>query len=179
MIKKMFLLTIVLVIALVSSLAAPTVLYIDNQNLNRDNQTAAQNWVNRNTYTQVLLSIAAANNGSSLAPSLDMIGALQNAYGFGANNVWNQSALEMLGTTRVDIKMGYGYVDQATNATVVLNTVTEPQASYGHVTSNGVTYRYMWQIIAYNAASEIMPLTHEGYCLVDAATGEVLPVPAS
>jgi hypothetical protein len=177
--NKMYILTIVLVIALVSSLAATTVLYIDNQNLNKDKETAAQNWANRNTYTQVLLSIAKANNGSSLAPPMDMIGALQNAYGFGANNVWNQSALEMLGTTRIDVKMVYGHVDQATNATVVLNTITEPQASYAHVTSNGVTYRYMWQIIAYNAASEIMPLTHEGYCLVDAETGELLPVPAS
>jgi hypothetical protein len=177
--NKMYLLTIVLVIALVSSLAATTVLYIDNQNLNNDKHTAAENWANRNTYTQVLLSIAAANNGTSLAPPVDMMGALQNAYGFGANSVWNQSALEMLGTTRVDVKMVYGYVDQATNATVVLNTITEPQASYAHVTANGLTYRYMWQIIAYNAASEIMPLTHEGYCLVDAATGELLPVPAS
>jgi hypothetical protein len=171
--------TVILAVALVVSLAATTVLYIDNQNLNKDKQTAAQNWANRNTYTQVLLSIARANNGSSLAPPMDMIGALQNAYGFGANSVWNQSALEMLGTTRVDMKMVYGYVDQATNATVVLNTVTEPQTSYAHVTLNGVTYRYMWQIIAYDTASDIMPLTHDGYCLVDAATGELLPVPTS
>jgi hypothetical protein len=177
--NKMYLLSAILVVALVFSLAATTVLYIDNQNLTKDSQTAAQNWANRNTYTQVLLSIANANNGSSLAPPVDMIGALQNAYGFGANSVWNQSALEMLGTTRVDMSMVYGYIDQATNATVVLSTVTEPQASYAHVTSNDVTYRYMWQIIAYDAASQIMPLTHDGYCLVDAATGELLPVPAS
>jgi hypothetical protein len=177
--KKMCLLTIVLVIALVSSLAATTLLYIDNQNLNKDKQTAAQNWANRNTYTEVLLSIVAANNGTSFAPPVDQMGALYNAYGFGSNNVWNQSALEMLGTVRVDMSMVYGYVDQATNATVVLNTITEPQASYAHVTVNGVTYRYMWQIIAYDAASEIMPLTHDGYCLIDAATGESLPVPAA
>jgi hypothetical protein len=177
--NKMYLVTLVLVIALVSSLAATTLLYIDNQNLSKDKQTAAENWANRNTYTQVLLSIAAANNGTSFAPPVDQMGALQLAYGLGANSVWNQSALEMLGTTRVAMSMVYGYVDQATNATVVLSTVTEQQASYAHVDSNGVTYRYMWQIIAYNAASEIMPLTHEGYCLVDAATGESLPVPAS
>ena len=178
MTKKMFLLTVVLVVALVSSLAATTLLYIDNQNLNKDKQTAAENWANRNTYTQVLLSIAKANNATSFAPPVDQMGALQNAYGFGSSSIWNQSALEMLGTSRVDMSMVYGYVDQATNATVVLNTVTEPQASYAHVTSNGVTYRYMWQIIAYDAASEIMPLTHDGYCLIDAATGESLPVPA-
>jgi hypothetical protein len=177
--NKMYILSAILVIALVSSLAATTVLYIDNQNLTKDNQTATQNWANRNTYTQVLLDIAAANNGSSLAPPVFQMLALQYAYGLGANSVWNQTALEMLGTTRVDMKMVYGYVDQAKNETVVLSTVTEPQASYAHVTSNSVTYRYMWQIIAYNAGSAIMPLTHEGYCLVDAATGELLPVPAS
>ena len=177
--KKMYLITLILVIALVSSLAATTVLYIDNQNLNKDKQTAAQNWANRNTYTEVSIVHRGSKQWHLLCATLDQIGALHNAYGFGANNVWNQSALEMLGTARVDMNLVYGYVDQATNATVVLSTVTEPQASYTHVTSNGVTYRYMWQIIAYDAASEIMPLTHDGYCLIDAATGESLPVPAS
>jgi hypothetical protein len=179
MTKKMLITTAILVIALIVSLAATTLLYIDNQNLNKDKQTAAESWANRNTYTGVLLSIAAANNRTSFGPLVDQMGALQIAYGYGANNVWNQSALEMLGTTRVDMNMVYGYFDQATNTTVVLNTVTEPQSSYAHVKSNGVTYRYMWQIIAYNAESDIMPLTHDGYCLVDAYTGEQIPVPPS
>jgi hypothetical protein len=177
--NKMYLVTLVLVIALVSSLAATTVLYVDNQNLNKEKQTTAEAIANRNTYLEVLTSIAAANNDTSFAPPITQLLALYSAYGWGSSNYWNQTALEMLGTTRVDMNLVYGYVDQATNATVVLSAVTEPQASYAHVASNGVTYRYMWQIIAYNAASEIMPLTHEGYCLVDAATGESLPVPAS
>jgi hypothetical protein len=37
----------------------------------------------------------------------------------------------------------------------------------------------MWQIVAYNASADLMPLTHDGYCLVDAVTGETLPIPAS
>jgi hypothetical protein len=177
--NKMYLLSAILVIALVSSLAATTVLYIDNQNLNKDKEEAARTVANRNTYREVLQSIAIANNATSFVPPIARMDALYNAYGLGYSNTWNQSAIEMLGTTRVDISMVYGYVDEAANATVVLNTITEPQASYTHITSNDVTYRYMWQIIAYNAASQIMPLTHYGYCLVDAATGELLPVPAS
>ncbi len=177
--NKMYLLSTILVIALVSSLAATTLLYVDNQNLNREKQTTAEAIANRNTYLQVLTSITAANNDTSFAPPITQLLALYSAYGWGSSNNWNQSALEMLGTTQVDMSMVYGYVDQATNSTVVLNTVTEPQASYTHITSNGVTYRYMWQIIAYNAASQIMPLTHDGYSLIDAATGEQLPVPAS
>jgi hypothetical protein len=177
--NKTYLLSAILVIALVSSLAATAVLYADNQNLNREKQTTAEAIANRNTYLQILLSIAAANNDTAFAPPITQLLALYSAYGWGSSNDWSQTALEMLGTTRVHMSMVYGYVDQAKNATVVLSTVTESQASYAHVTTNGVTYRYMWQIIAYNEASEIMPLTHEGYCLVDAATGEVLPVPSS
>jgi hypothetical protein len=44
---------------------------------------------------------------------------------------------------------------------------------------NGVTYQYMWQIVAYDETADLMPLTHDSYCIVDAVTGEVLPIPAS
>ena len=80
-----------------------------------------------------------------------------------------------LNATRVDVKLVYGYTTSDT--AVIENAVMTPALDYSPVNRDGVTYRYMWQIVAYNTASDLMPLTHDGYCLVDAATGEILPTP--
>jgi hypothetical protein len=84
-----------------------------------------------------------------------------------------------LNATKVDIKLVYGHIDQATERTVIAGALETPQADYSSFVIDGVTYRYMWQIVAYNASADLMPLTHDGYCLVDAVSGETLPIPAS
>jgi hypothetical protein len=96
--------------------------------------------------------------------------------GFGFNNYMPDTLME-LNATRVDIKLVYGHIDQASNKTVIDGALATPLVNYSSFVENGVTYRYMWQIVAYNEASDLMPLTHDGYCLVDALSDEFLPVP--
>ncbi len=181
--RKILTIIVILVVALVVSLCAAALLY--NQNLNQQqtisniNQQKAQDQINEQIYSDIMHSIEDDNQGAIFSPPIQLGDALRAAYGRYETGVWNETTLDMLGTTRVDVKLVYGYVDEAANSTVVLNVVTSPQASYSHVQNNGVTYRYMYQIIAYDADAEIMPLTHYGCVLVDAETREILPIPPS
>lgn len=123
-------------------------------------------------YWELLEKIVADNQNSTLSQPIPMETALETAF---ERTGWTAETLMELNATRVDVKLVYGYTTSST--TVIQNTVVAPVLDYSPVTQSGVIYRYMWQIVAYNAASDLMPLTHDGYCLVDAATGEVLPIP--
>ena len=167
--------TITLLVLLIISLSMVAYLYIQNQDLNQKINGNAQRSEN-GLYHQTLQHIQADNINNTFAPPVNMYQAL--LIGF-QNTGWTHDTLMELNATRVDIKLVYGHIDQASNTTVIAGALVTPVADYSHFVVDGVTYRYMWQIVAYNEAADLMPLTHNGYCLVDAVTGESLPIPAS
>lgn len=149
-------------------------LYIQNQTLNE--QAKIDDYSNEDYYYDILYAIEHENSGSRFSPTIDMYVALMIAFNYSG---WPISTIEELNRIKVDVKLAYGYINETTNTTVILNTITSPQTSYAHVVEDGITYRFMWQIIVYNASSILMPLTHDGYSVVDAETGDILPIPAS
>ena len=173
--KKILITMISMAIIIIILLSSTGILYMQNQNLNQQENTVTD-YSNENFYYDILVAIEKDNADSKFAPTVDMFDALMTAFNY---NGWPLGVLEELNRTKVDIRLVYGYLDESTNSTVVLNTVTFPHTSYAHVVEDGITYRFMWQIIVYNATSSLMPLTHDGYSVVDAETGEVLPIPSS
>lgn len=167
--------TIALAIILIISSGIAVFLYIQNQDLNLQLNEHGS-YSDTEFYYQTLRRIEADNKNNTFAPPVSLYRALTTGFEYRG---WTHDTLMMLNATKVDIKMVYGYIDQATNSTVIAGAVETPQADYSSFVVDGVTYRYMWQIVAYNASADLMPLTHDGYCLVDAVTGETLPIPAS
>lgn len=168
--KKTSIVTVAVLAALAISLCFTAVMYY-NETQKSDELTE---YKNSRTYWVLLDKIIADNKNSTLSQPINMEDALSTAF---ERTGWTENTLMELNATRVDVKLVYGYT--TTNTTVIQNAVTAPVIDYSPVTRDGVTYRYMWQIVAYDAASDLMPLTHDGYCLVDAATGEILPIPQS
>lgn len=172
--NKNSMLSVVLVAILIVSLGMTAYLYVQNQNLNQQlNTNNADN--TRIMYYSTLTHIRNENNNNSFAPPVSLFNALLTAFQYSG---WTDDTLMELNATRVDVKLVYGYVNAASNATVVVGAAT-PQVDYSNFVVGGVTYQYMWQVVAYDASADLMPLTHDGYCLVDAVTGEFLPIPSS
>lgn len=162
-----------LAVALTVLLGTTAVLYTDTSQRLTD---LTQERSNSAFYHDTLDKIRNDNQNATFAPPVSMEDALEVAF---ESNDWTADRLMELNATRVDIKMVYGYVDEASNETVVLGVVPSVQADYSHFSAEGVTQRYMWQIAAYDATSSLMPLTHDGYCLIDASTAEVINIPPS
>ncbi len=173
--NKNSMLSVVLVAILIVSLGMTAYLYVQNQNLNQQVNANAQN-SNRLLYHSTIGQIVSDNANNTFAPPIAMYPALLTAFEY---TTWTEDSLMELKATRVDVKLVYGYVDEASNQTVVVNALDTPQVDYSDFVIDGVTYQYMWQIVAYDASADLMPLTHDGYCLVDAVTGEFLPIPSS
>ena len=169
--NKTSILTVAVVAALTISLCFTAVMYY---NETQKSLELSQYNDDDTLYWELLDNIVADNQNSTLSQPIPMEDALATAF---ERTGWTADTLMMLNATRVDVKLVYGYT--AVNTTVIQNAVVTPAFDYSPVIQDGVTYRYMWQIVAYNTAFDLMPLTHEGYCLVDAATGEILPIPQS
>jgi len=169
--NKTSILTIAIVAALAVSLCFTSVMYY---NESQKNIELSQIDDDDKLYWELLEKIVADNQNSTLSQPIPMEDALATAF---VRTGWTADTLMELNATRVDVKIVYGYT--TANTTAIQNAIVAPVLNYSPVTQDGVTYRYMWQIVAYNTASDLMPLTHDGYCLVDASTGEILPIPQS
>jgi hypothetical protein len=167
-------LSIVLVAILIVSLGMVAYLYVQNQNLNQQLTTDKADST-RILYYSTLTHILSDNKNNSFAPPVSLFNALMTAFQYSG---WTDDTLMELNATRVDAKLVYGYVNTASNTTVVVGAAT-PQADYSNFVVDGITYQYMWQVVAYDASADLMPLTHDGYSLVDAITGAFLPIPSS
>lgn len=173
--NKKLLPTIALAVLLIISLSMVVYLYAQNQDLNLQ-LNGHGSYSDTELYYQTLQHIQADNINNTFAPPVSMYRALTTGFEYTG---WTHDQIMELNATRVDIKLVYGYIDQASHRTVIAGALATPRADYSRFVVDGITYRYMWQIVAYNEASDLMPLTHDGYCLVDAVTGESLPIPAS
>ncbi|NLF89540.1 hypothetical protein GX563_12050 [Candidatus Bathyarchaeota archaeon] len=167
--NKTSILTVIVVAALVISLCFTAVMYY---NESQKNIELTQHKDDNTLYWDLLEKIVVDNQNQTLSQPIPMEDALAIAF---ERTGWTADTLMELNATRVDVKLVYGYTTSDT--AVIENAVMTPALDYSPVNRDGVTYRYMWQIVAYNTASDLMPLTHDGYCLVDAATGEILPTP--
>ncbi len=163
-------LTIVLAAILVVSICANV--YLVYQDMSTPH--ASQNRVS--LYYRTISRIYEANLNNTFAPPVSMQDALQTVFN---RTSWTEDTLMEFNATTVDVRIVYGYVDPATNTTIIVNALDTPATDYSHFNVDGMTYQYMWQIVAYDAAADLMPQSHDGYCLVDALTGEFLPLPQS
>ncbi|HSV50155.1 MAG TPA: hypothetical protein VLH35_07540 [Candidatus Acidoferrales bacterium] len=76
--------------------------------------------------------------------------------------------------------MEFDLIDEYCSSEGIIVAALDLRATdYSDFNVDEMTYQYMWQIVAYDAASDLMPQSHDGYCLVDALTGEFLPLSTS
>jgi DNA-binding HxlR family transcriptional regulator len=125
--------------------------------------------------------IPATNVNASFAPPVTMYRALQIAL---QNDGWNKTSLNGMRVSAYLAKWQTAteptsYFDSATWEPITIDIasrqVTTPPADYSPVYSNGVIYRYVWQIIIQGPNGITIPPI--GFSLVDAATGEIVPNP--
>jgi hypothetical protein len=164
---------IIITAVLVASICAN--IYLVYQDISTP-QTAQTRGTGYRTYSRTINRIYEANLNNTFAPPVSMQDALRTAFN---RTGWTDEKIEEFNTTKVDVRIVYGYVDPATNTTIIVDALRIPTTDYSNFNVDGMTYRYMWQIVAYDAAADLMPQSHDGYCLVDVLTGEFMPLPPS
>jgi hypothetical protein len=127
-------------------------------------------------YHRTIAKICDANANNTFAPPVSLNDALQIAFN---RTSWTDDKLMEFNATTVDARIVYGYIDQSTKTTIIVGALQTPVSAYSDFTVDGMAYQYMWQIVAYNNAADLMPQSHDGYCLIDVQTGEFMPIPAS
>jgi DNA-binding HxlR family transcriptional regulator len=124
--------------------------------------------------------IPATNVNASFAPPVSMYRALQIAL---QNDGWNKTSLNGMRVGAYLAKWQaiteQTYFDSATWEPITIDItsrqLTAPPTDYSPVYSNGIVYRYVWQIIVQGPSGITIPPI--GFSLVDAATGEIVPKP--
>lgn len=124
--------------------------------------------------------IPATNVNSSFAPPVSMYRALQIAL---QNDGWNKTSLNGMRVSAYLAKWQTAneptQIDSATWEPITIDITSRqleaPPTDYSPVYSNGVVYRYVWQIIVQGPNGITIPPI--GFGLVDAATGEIIPNP--
>ena len=132
-------------------------------------------------YNQFGAVVPITNTNSSFAPPISMYQAL--LIGLQADG-WNKTSLQGF-TVYVNLMPWYSltnssgpYVSNSTgnfygSASIDLKPMTNPPANYSDVYSNGLIYRYVWQIdIELMGKLTIPPWD---LILVDASTGQIVP----
>lgn len=168
---KKSVLTIVLTVILVVSISANA--YFIYQDMLQPPKTTQSSG---SLYRKTIGKICEANANNTFAPPVSLNEALQTAFN---RTGWSDDKLMEFKATTVDARIVYGYIDQSTKTTIIVGALQTPISDYSDFNVDGMTYRYMWQIVAYNNAADLMPQSHDGYCLVDVNTGEFMPLPSS
>ena len=106
------------------------------------------------------------NVNSSFNPPISMYRALQ--LGLEAEG-WNKTSLDGMTVG------GYLNLQTSTNGTFSIAPLTNIPSDYSDIYGNGISYKYVWQIIVTN--SSVIELPPPGYSLIDASTGQILPNP--
>jgi DNA-binding HxlR family transcriptional regulator len=122
--------------------------------------------------------IPATNVNASFAPPISMYHALQ--MGLQADG-WNKTSLNGMRVSAYLTKWQQVIEPTYFNSTtwqpisidITRNQLTTPPSDYSPVNSNGVIYRYVWQISVQGPNGITIPPM--GLKLVDAATGEIVP----
>ncbi len=119
--------------------------------------------------------IPATNVNSSFEPPVSMYRALQIAL---EADGWNKTSLNglMVGaylqSWQTNADSGYF---NGTNINSGNTPLTTPPSDYSDVYSNGIIYRFVWQVIVANSTHFTTPPI--GFSLVDASSGQILPNP--
>ena len=164
-------LTIVLAVILVVSITANAFfIYQDMSQPQKTTQSSGS------LYRKTIGKICEANANNTFAPPVSLNEALQTAFN---RTGWTDDMLMEFNATTVDARIVYGYIDQSTKTTIIVGDLKTPVSDYSDFTVDGMTYQYIWQIVAYNNAADLMPQSHDGYCLIDVQTGDFMPIPAS
>jgi uncharacterized protein YxeA len=127
------------------------------------------------SYSESLKNIVVKNSDSNFSTPVSMYRALQIAF---EGKGWDATKFN---ESKVVVALVYGYVNETSSYTTILNVLSRPVSNYSIVQVNGTTYRYIWEIAVYttnyNSTGDLMPLADQGFYLVDAVTGEILPNP--
>lgn len=122
----------------------------------------------------------ATNVNSSFAPPVSMYRALQIAL---QNDGWNKTSLNGMRVSAYLAKWQTAteptQIDSATWEPITIDITSRqleaPPTDYSPVYSNGVVYRYVWQIIVQGPNGTTIPPI--GFSLIDVSTGHILPNP--
>ena len=154
-VKRLEVLTVVLICGVVVSLIVNVVVLMENQKLRR-------------LYDQVYQAYLSTIAPTTISPPISKPEAIHLALEYGR---WNETTLK-------DVVVGahLHYVKFFYNGHEWLYEVTEPVSDYSPVRIDDVTYRYVW-VVGTQRVGPVMSIPPPGYTLyyVDAATGEVIP----
>lgn len=123
--------------------------------------------------------IPSTNVNSSFAPPVSMYRALQTAL---EAEGWNKTTLTgmrisayLTGWRTITNPLPLNYTRPINLSEVTSVPLTTPPSDYSSLYSDGVVYRYVWQIVVQNSAGITIPPL--GFTLIDAATGQIVPNP--
>jgi DNA-binding HxlR family transcriptional regulator len=177
---KMGLKSVALLLAtlLIASAAFAAVEYYQTVDLQR--QVNRANGINLDAmaYYNEFGVIPSSSVNASFTPPISMYRAVQIAL---ETNGWNKTSLN--GMT---VSTGLANWMMVTDPSVYngtgtpstefsLSPLTNPPPNYSDVSSDGVMYRYVWEITVENASHITIPPI--GFALVDASTGQILQTP--
>jgi DNA-binding HxlR family transcriptional regulator len=135
-------------------------------------------YVNKNTanqyeptYNKAFGVVPNTNVNSLFSPPIPMYHALIIAL---EDEGWNKTSLQGLAIDAY-LMNGETETNNTSTFTVINGPVTSPPADYSDVYSNGVIYRYLWEINVNNATGMIYPPLSSSF--IDASTGAILPNP--